>query len=295
MELIQERIRDLKMFVNTNRLTSGLVLGVLLILLFGGFFIFKSVTTPKKLALLEDINLNFDPEGTYAMLTPRSDGNALVLDITRIAQFDAFAYQITYTDDKGIDRGAGSLDTWIDLKNKGDYEQEILLGTCSQGFTAGGAHCVFDTGVENGTLVLRVKKGNQPYKMLSQWHLQKPDTALGVLTSGDAHFTYKMTAKPQDLALIGFSIVNDLSGAPKLPEGKQVFGKVYSLAVPSAKNLMPGGVSLEEADTPPMDAKIALYSSSENKWNELNTKIAGSKLTTEASGSGIFAVLVNTK
>ena len=268
---------------------------LILILLIGGFFIFKHIPKKEK-PLLPDITLNFDPEGPYGVLTPRRDGYALILNIKRVASYDSFAYQLIYTDKNGIDRGAGSLDTWVDLKGKGEFEQELLLGTCSQGFTSGKAHCVFDEGVENGTLVLRMRRGQQPYRMLSQWHLQKPDVALGVLTSGDTHFTYTIkTTKREDLALIGFSAVNDLSGAPKLPEGKQFSGKVYSLNVPLAKDLTGGSVNIELSENPPPDAQVERFTEAGNKWDELKTKISGSKLTTEASGSGIFAVLVTKK
>ena len=170
-----------------------------------------------------------------------------------------------------------------------------MLGTCSQGFTEGKEHCVFDEGVENGTLTLRIRKGQQPYRMLSQWHLQKPDISLGILTSGDNHFIYKTQIDRNDLTLIGFSVVNDLSGAPKLPEGKEVLGKVYNLSAPIARELSSGSVTLELSENSPMDAKIGRYTEKENSWQELETKITGNKLEASASGSGIFTVLSNVK
>ncbi len=294
IESVQAQLKKFQQKINNNRLTSGLVFGILLVLLIGGFFVFNTLNKPKPVVLLPDIDLVFQADGPYAVLTPRRDGNALELDIQRIAEYDAFAYQIIYTDGQGIERGAGSLDTWIPIKDKkADYAQEILLGTCSQGFTTAGPHCTFDVGVENGTLVLRFKKGNQPYKLLTEWHLQKPDVALGTLTSGDSHFTYLVKAERPDLALIGFSDINDLTGVPKLPDGKKVLGKVYSLTTPAAIDLKPGQISLETAETPPSDAKINRYSQKDNKWEELDTKISGSKLTASASGGGIFAILVN--
>lgn len=278
---------------NNNRLTVGLALSIIILLL-GGFFIFQNYQ--KNRPLLSDITLNFDPEGPYATLIPRRDGNALILNIKRVAAYDSFSYQLTYADINGVDRGAGSLDTWIELKDRGEYEQELLLGTCSQGFTSGKEHCVFDEGVENGTLTLRIRKGLQPYRMLSQWHLQKPDLVLGVLTSGDNHFIYSAeNAKREDLSLIGFSVVNDLTGAPKLPADKGILGKVYSLTSPIAKDLMGGNVTIELSENPSESAKIARYSESQNSWGELQTKISGSKLEATASGSGIFTVLSNVK
>lgn len=291
-----EILTKLRNLFLANKKTAYLILGLILVVLIGSFG-YQIFLSQKEKPLLPDINLNFDPEGPYAVLSPRRDGNALVLNIKRVATYDSFSYQLAYTDKNGIDRGVGSLDTWIDLKdNKSDFEQELLLGTCSQGFTGGKEHCVFDEGVENGTMTLRIRKGQQPYRMLAQWHLQKPDESLGVLTSGDNHFTYSIkNTKREELILIGFSVVVDLTGLPKLPEGKQVQGKVYSLSAPSIKEISAGDIGFELAENPPPDAKIARYTEGGNKWDELTTKITGSKLTAEASGSGIFAVLTNVK
>lgn len=287
------QINKVKAYLSTHKITAGLIVAILIILM-GGVSIYKNFNKPQKVILLPDIELNFEAEGPYALMSPRRDGNAINLDITRAGQYDFFAYQIVYTDDQGTERGAGSLDTWIELKNKSDYNQEILLGTCSQGFTSGAAHCVFDKGVENGTLVLRFRKGNQPYKMLTEWHLQKPDMALGTLTSGDSHFTYQLKSdKREELALIAFTVINDLTGVPKLPEGKQVLGKVYSLTAPTATDLKDGIINLETAETPPVDAKLARYSQKDNKWEELDTKVVGSKLNAPVLGSGIFAILIS--
>lgn len=285
-------VEKIKTFLVANKIT--VILGIsILLLVVGGIFLFKNFSTPKQLNLLPDIDLNFDAEGSYVVLSPRRDGNALNLSIKRVASFDAFSYQIAYSDETGIERGAGDLNTWIELKDKkGSFDQEILFGTCSKGATADPLHCVFDKGVENGTLILRIKKGDQPYKMLTQWHLQKPDIALGVLTSGDSHLTYKVDSV--DSSIVGYTIINDLTGVPKLPTGKQVFGKVYSVNTPVTRELSTGKVSLELAEKPAADAKLYRYSDGHD-WQELDSKITGSKLEASASGGGIFAVLVTQK
>ncbi|MBI2335097.1 hypothetical protein HYU96_04875, partial [Candidatus Daviesbacteria bacterium] len=46
----------------------------------------------------------------------------------------------------------------------------------------------------------------------------------------------------------------------------------------------------ELAENPTDGAKLFRYDGS--KWEELDTKIDGSKLSAKASGSGIFAVLI---
>lgn len=279
---------------------------IIVVLLLGalGFFAFQSFSTNRDDGIEEEIDLVFDAEGPYALLFPRRDGNALILNLKRTASYERINYELAYTssvdetivegkriseDEEGsgsgvIDRGVvGTIDT---KDKKGEYEQEILFGSCSKNI------CKYDQGVENGTLILKVKKGSKTYRMVTQWHLQKPDIALGELTSLDNHFNFKLP-EDQNLSLIGFTIINDLTGVPKLPSGKQVLGKVYSLNVPLAKTLPSGDISLELAETPPDGAK--LYKFDGNSWQELETKIEGSKLSAKSDSAGIFAVLIPKK
>lgn len=260
---------------------------ILIILIIGGFgvsrFIGKNNTSSDVVA--EEITLPFDPEGPYALLIPRRDGNALNLNLKRTASYDAIFYDLVYNAE-GIDRGvSGHVDT---NRKKGEYDQEILFGSCSKNV------CKYDKGVENGTLILRIKKSNKLYKMNTQWHMQKPNVSLGTLTSGDGHFIYKVTFKPAELGLTGFSIVNDLSGVPKLPSGKKIIGKVYVLNIPIAKNLPKGVVSVELAENPPSEAKLFRFDEV-NGWEMLDTKIEGSKVSAPVNGPGIFSVLIDSK
>lgn len=280
---------------------------VVLILILGilGFLGIQKLTF-KETGPLEEIDLAFDAEGPYALLSPRRDGNALVLNLKRTASYDSISYELAYTsipeetivkgtkisdDGEGgkvtgsIDRGVrGTIDT---KEKKGEYQQEILFGSCSKNV------CKFDKGVENGTLSLHIRKGNKAYKMVTQWHLQKPDVALGRLTSGDEHLVYNVEGDRQNLSNIGFTIINDLTGVPKLPSGKVVLGKVYSLNVPDAKGLPKGDISLELAENPPDGSKLYKFNQNKSEWQELDTKIDGSKLSAKVDGAGIFAVLTN--
>ena len=281
------------------------ILAVVLILLGGLSWLGIQKFTLKEDGPVEEVDLNFDAEGPYAQLFPRRDGNALILNIKRTSSYDSISYDLAYTsipeetvvkgnkvsedgESNGvaggsIDRGvSGQIDT---KEKKGEYEQEILFGTCSKQV------CKYDKGVENGTLTLHIKKGNKAYRMITQWHLQKPDVALGNLTSGDEHFNYKIESSREELTNVGFSIVNDLTGVPKLPSGKQVLAKVYSLNVPIAKSLQEGMVTIELAENPSPEAK--LYRQDGGNWQELDTKIDGPKLSSKAEGAGIFAVLTS--
>lgn len=289
-----------------HKVTAILVIALIFISV-GGVLAFQKITS-KPGDIIEETDLIFDAEGPYALLFPRRDGNALVLNLKRTASYDSISYELAYTskidetvvksnrisedgDGKSIggsiDRGVvGSIDT---KEKKGEYEQEILFGTCSKNV------CKYDQGVENGTLTLHIKKGNEAFKMITQWHLQKPDVALGNLTSGDGHLVYKIEGGRQTLANIGFTIINDLTGVPKLPSGKVVEGKVYSLNVPIAKELTSGSVSLELAENSPDGAKLFRFNGSRGEWQQLDTKVDGAKLSARAAGAGIFAVLIPSK
>ena len=296
-------MEKVKYLISAHKITVILVL-LIILLGAGGFIAFQKITA-KPEGPVEEVDLSFDPEGPYALFSPRRDGNALVLNLKRTSSYDSIFYELAYTSppdeikvagtkilDDGeagsvsgsIDRGVrGTIDT---KEKKGEYEQEILFGTCSKNV------CKYDKGVENGTLTLHIKKGRQAYRMITQWHLQKPDVALGSLTSGDAHLTYKVNADRETLSNVGFSIINDLTGVPKLPSGKIVYGKVYSLNVPIAKSLPGGDISLELVENPSSEAKIYRY---DNEWKELDTKAEGAKLSAKAEGAGIFAVLTPSK
>lgn len=294
----------LKSWFLLHKITA--ILAILLIFLgVGGLIGFQKFTS-KPAGPVEEVDLSFDAEGPYALLFPRRDGNALVLNLNRTGSYDSISYELAYTSNpdetvvKGtkisedgdgkatggsIDRGVvGNIDT---KEKKGEYEQEILFGTCSKNV------CKYDKGVENGTLTLHIKKGNQAFRMITQWHLQKPDVALGSLTSGDGHLVYRVGGDRQTLSNIGFTITNDLTGVPKLPSGKGVLGKVYSLNAPIAKELGGGSVSLELAENPPVGVKLYRYNQSKSDWQELDTKVEGSKLSAKADGAGIFAVLIS--
>lgn len=288
--------------------TTAILTGAIFILGIFGYFGYQKFTSQENTPV-EEIDLVFDVEGPFAILSPRRDGNALVLNLKRTASYDAITYELAYTskteevamegskikstngDGEGvgtsgvIDRGVqGTIDT---KDKKGEYEQEILFGTCSKNV------CKYDKGVENGTLTLHIKKGDRVYKMVTLWHLQKPDVALGSLISGDGHMIYKINADRSALTNIGFSIINDLSGAPKLPSGKEILGKVYALNASIAKDIPQGDVSLELARSPSVDVKIYRYDLNKTAWQALDTKVDGSKLSAKAEGAGIFAVLVS--
>jgi hypothetical protein len=318
--------QKLKTFFS-NKFNLALVIVLVLILGGAGFAVNKFFTVDPSKLPTEEIDLSFEPEGPYAILEPRRDGNAVNLNIFRTSSYDSINYELAYqsagsTADEGIGMVDRGVQGTIEAKDKkSEYRQEILFGTCSKGDTFSTLHCVFDKNVENGSLILRIKKPyekgdktNVVYKMNTTWHLQKPDVTLGVVTSTDSHFTYRTStpsvvtaAKPavktknakaepvadNELSIVGFVMVNDLTGAPKLPNGKKALGKVYAMTLPTAKVYPAGELTIELIENAPNGAQIARYNESANSWDLLETKIEGGKLTAQAPGAGIFAVFIN--
>lgn len=309
MKKLQPHIQKIKQ----NKLTAGLILLVALVVIGGLFFVSKLIMGGEPDGPVQTIDLPFDAEGPYALLQPRRDGNALILNIKRVSGYEAITYELTYQSE-GIDRGVqGTLDT---KSKKSEYVQEILFGTCSKGDTFSTRHCVFDRNVENGTLTLFIKKGNTTYRSTLPWHMQRPDAVAGLITSGDGHFSYKAPIASSTAALTpgstdtdevmnpnttegatvtGFTIVNELSGVPKLPKGKEVFGKVYALNIPPAKTFPGGDVMVEFIDNVPADTQLAVYNEGKNNWDMLQTKVEGNKIHAHSENSGIFAALTAEK
>lgn len=281
------RIDDLLSNLKSSKITIFFVI-LLAVIIIGGYFLYNKVIVDKQSdQAIEEVDLTFDPEGPYALLFPRRDGNALVLNIKRTASYDEIRYELAYNAE-GVDRGAqGTINT---KEKKGEYEQEILFGSCSTG-----GKCVFDKDVKNGTLTLHIRKGKQAYRMVTQWNMQKPDIELGSLVSGDNHFSFKAKASSEDLALIKFTIINELTGAPKLPNDRIVLGKVYALNAPVAKTLPAGQLLVELAEDPAAGSQIARFDEVLGKWVEYETKIDGSRLSASPDQGGIFAVLTSKK
>ena len=268
--------------------TTLILISSIIVLVLGGFFAYKTISSRNAdLGPVEEVDLAFDAAGPYAILTPRKDGNALILSLKRTASYDKISYELAYNAE-GIDRGVmGDINT---KDKKGEYDQEILFGTCSKNV------CKYDKGVENGTLTLHIRKGNKAFRMVTQWRLQQPDIALGKLASGDSHFSYSIDPGSTDLTLFSYSIINDLTGAPKLPNGKKVVGKVYAVNASLDKDIPAGQVGIETADTVPQGSKIARFSDKDNKWIEFPTESSAfGSLTAKTDTGGIFAVLAPSK
>ena len=134
-----------KVWLTAHKVT--VVLALTLILLGGFGYIGIQKFTSNSLDSIEEVDLNFEAEGPYALAFPRKDGNALILNLKRTSSYDEISYELAYTSkvletavqgNKILEEGEGSVGGTIDRgvvgtidtkEKKGEYEQEILFGT----------------------------------------------------------------------------------------------------------------------------------------------------------------------
>jgi hypothetical protein len=129
-----------------------LIIGILILLIIGYFFIIKNFT--KQSEIVEEV-----PTPTIALPTISNDvsvdlkakpGNkAVVLTIGNIpADIVSVEYEMTYTTGDGLPRGLNGGP--IKLKGEKQLLRDLDLGTCSTG-----GKCVYDTGVNSINLTLK--------------------------------------------------------------------------------------------------------------------------------------------
>ena len=130
-------------WVKLHKITVILAVGLVLLGLFGWLGVKQFIQKTKSPVSIPEVDLSFDAEGPYAILSPRRDGNALLLNLKRTSSYDAISYELAYTsnvdettvagskilnnggEDGGsssgsIDRGvSGHIDT---NEKKGEYE-----------------------------------------------------------------------------------------------------------------------------------------------------------------------------
>ena len=85
-----------------NKFVIGFFL-FLVVILFFSQSIYKNFLTSKN-QVTEEVDITFDSEGPYALLIPRRDGNALILNLKRTSSYDKITYELAYNAEE-IDRG----------------------------------------------------------------------------------------------------------------------------------------------------------------------------------------------
>ena len=247
---------------------------VLLVLLIPVFFLIKSkgkkVQTPVEEASTQTLIETPLEERPFVTLTPTSDGKKLIMSVSRIKNAQKIEYELTYLS-QGLSRGViGSVDA-SELENK---SRELLLGSCSKNT------CVYDVGVEQGTLTLRFRDGTAVRKFSSDFVLKQ---GVDKLVSSDGKFTFEKKAMPKS-----FYIVMSTIGLPSDVTGK-VVSAPYGVFAESSKSVIGATVtiSLDEQDS---QAKLFFWNS--EKWvnEEKGLKIVEKTISASVDALGTFVV-----
>ena len=135
-----------------------ILIPILAIIIFGGFFLIKSRSSQKEGALTgtpapsaSHFTLpETKEERAEVTLTPRYDKKAVVLKISKIPiDVTSVDYELSYEAKGGLPRGVLGK---VDIKGQESILREILLGTCSRNV------CVYDEGVKKVSLTLKFNK-----------------------------------------------------------------------------------------------------------------------------------------
>lgn len=125
-----------------------------------------------------------------AILTPRSDGHWLDLEIGKLGRFEAGSmdYELLYKTEDGLTQGVPGT---ISLDGQENVERELLLGSESSGKFR------YDEGVETGTFTLRFRndKGRLVAKFTTDFHLQ---TDTDELSTVDGAFVFTLPGESDE-------------------------------------------------------------------------------------------------
>ena len=133
-----------------NKTALFVSLGILLLVLIGGFVVIKNLTKAPPPPAPEEEKKTELPQVDASVkvdLIAKAGANSVTLSVTNIPEgTDSIEYELSYLTGEGLPKGALGK---IDLKGNTEITRDILLGTCSRNT------CTYDQGVKSVKLVLR--------------------------------------------------------------------------------------------------------------------------------------------
>lgn len=139
-------------------------LALVVLLLLGGGYYFLFAANKSQIAEVptdtteEEMVLTLKPEDIGLLFSARADKKAVKFEIEKVAGITAVEYQVTYTAEGDIPRGAiGNVEVEEDMESiESAY---IDLGTCSAN------KCKYDVVVSPVELVLKITKDGKVYQV----------------------------------------------------------------------------------------------------------------------------------
>ena len=211
-------------------------------------------------------------EAPFVALYPREDGNALILRIDRVAQYQTIEAKVRYQTAEG--KSQGFLKT---LRPEGEdfIEGEGIFGTCSKGV------CRYDEGVEGGSveLIFKDREGKE-----SLW---KSDFKLYEAGSEE-----ELGSADGKLALVlpesNVLVIHSLFG---LPGGKIDVYQGYGHAVFPPFGQVEGEATFKFFDLPDGFEKLKIASWDGEEWQDGEVVADQDELTISGKFFGNFVVV----
>lgn len=129
-----------------------LYVGLAALLLISGVVVYKTVSSPKPPAVVEEEEVEVLPQADASIVVDvaesRAKANTIILSVLGLAsKYATVAYEITY-ESKGLIKGVNSGSKPIEVAGEDGFEREVYLGTCSRNV------CKPDAGVTAVSVVL---------------------------------------------------------------------------------------------------------------------------------------------
>lgn len=129
-----------------------MIAGLVALLLITGIVVYKTVTKPAPVAVVEEEQVEVLQEVDASIKVnaaeSRAKANTIVLTVSGLAsKYTSVAYELTY-DSEGLIKGVNSGSKPVEVAGEDGFEREIYLGTCSRNV------CKADAGVSAVSVVL---------------------------------------------------------------------------------------------------------------------------------------------
>jgi len=248
-------------FVNSNKKTDELAI------------------TPTPSLVDEGKVLDFSLNNPLVLAYPRSDGNAVILEISKLNGINKVSYEMIY---QTKTQQEGTLGTPIVLKSgETSIKRELLFGTCSKNV------CRYHEGVESGSLSIKFAKIEGPQ---DEWRadFKIETTAAGKkLTSMDNNFSLEMPGAPKSL----YVITSSVSSLPAPIEGKTVADQPYGV-FPASPLIMKNMIVSIKVKNPDPAMKIYGWNEDKLEWINYDGEMDSEKqlITAKVDRLTIFAV-----
>jgi len=218
----------------------------------------------------------------FFLLTPRSDGKAVIIKVTKIPKDAKIDYEITYLTD-GVTQGI--IGQVVPAQGENFYEREHIFGTCSKNV------CKYDRNVEFGEWKANIQTSENIYETGSNFHLQKIDSVGGRIELANK-FTIDVTKGGFKKSTWTISYENN-SLPSALPTGLRLQAGPFSVGSSNSLNLQSKLVIALSQIPLNTNIKILYWDPIKNVWADLGGDVNQEEktITSKIDSLGTFVVV----